>query len=222
MQVGRGKAQAGPSFGSSLYASLHSIGPGQQPPRQIHPAFGEQATDSARTYALMAESHLRHFVGKKPKILADSPQQFDVAFTIVTKREATAKINFFCVQSILDNVAKKILRSSLRKTLIETDYDRLLNTEHAKPFNFLIESLQERWRRFGMQHRARVGIESYHSRDRAGLAGSFHYRAHDQLVAQVKTIKHTERQDRWSLNFGIVGSVKESHKRIAGLPIEVD
>ena len=142
MQVGCRKAQAGPSFSPSFHTTFHSIGPGQQPPRKIHLAFCEQATDSARTYALLAESHLWNFVGKKPQVLADSPQQFDVAFTIVTKREAAAKVNFLCVQSILDDVAQKILRSSLRKTLIETDYDRLLNTEHAKPFHFLIESLQ--------------------------------------------------------------------------------
>jgi hypothetical protein len=31
-------------------------------------------------------------------------------------------------------------------------------------------------------------------------------------VAQMQTVKHAERQDRRSLNLGVVGSVEESHR----------
>jgi hypothetical protein len=97
----------------------------------------------------------------------------------VTKSEAAPEVNFFCMQPILYDVRQKIFSSNLRKLLIETNDDRLLNTEHAKAFNFLIESLQERRRRFGMQHRTRMRIKSYDGGNRTSLTRSFHHRVHD-------------------------------------------
>ena len=54
-------------------------------------------------------------------------------------------------------------------------------------------------------------IESDNGWNRPGLARSFHHGAHDQLVAKVQTIKHAERQDRRSVDVGVVSSVEESH-----------
>ena len=49
-----------------------------------------------------------------------------------------------------DDVAEKILGASLGKPFIETNDDCLFDAKDAKSFNLLIESLQERRRRFGM------------------------------------------------------------------------
>jgi hypothetical protein len=53
-----------------------------------------------------------------------------------------------------------------------------------------------------------VGIERDNGWDRASRACSFDDGAHDQLVAQMQTIKHAQRQDRWPLDFSVVGTVK--------------
>ena len=60
-----------------------------------------------------------------------------------------------------------------------------------------------------MQHRARMRIESDHSGNGAGLTRPFHDGAHDQLMAQMQSIKHAERQHRRSLNLGVVSSVEK-------------
>ena len=74
--------------------------------------------------------------------------------------------------------------------------DRLLDTQHAQRFNFLIECLQQ-WRRgFGMQHRSWMRLEGDHGRHRAGSAGSFNHGFHDQLMTDVQPIKHAEGDDR--------------------------
>jgi hypothetical protein len=59
-----------------------------------------------------------------------------------------------------------------------------------------------------MQHGARVRIESYDSRDGAGLTRSFHHRAHDQLMPKMQPVKHAQGQDRRALDIRVVGSVK--------------
>ena len=73
-----------------------------------------------------------------------------------------------------------------------------------------------------MQNRARVGIESDNGWDCASRARPFDHGTHDQLVAQVQAIKHAQRQDRWSLNFSVISSVKKSHQLVTRAPYSVE
>ena len=66
-----------------------------------------------------------------------------------------------------------------------------------------------------MQHRARMWIESDHSRHCAGCTRSLNDSLHDQLVPEMQTIKHAEREHGRSLNLGVVSSVKETHFLVA-------
>jgi hypothetical protein len=179
VQVGRGEPEPGTTLCTTLHPALHAIGTSQQSSCKIHPAFQQQFPNLAGADALIAELHLGDLVGKKPQFRANAPQQFDISFSIVTESEATPKVNFFCVQSILNHVRQKIFSPNLRKLLIEANYDRLFNTEHTKPFNFLIQSLQERRRRFRMQDGTRMWIESYDGGNRSSLTRSFYNGAHD-------------------------------------------
>ncbi len=65
-----------------------------------------------------------------------------------------------------------------------------------------------------MQHRARMRIESDHRRHGAHCARALNDGAHDQLVAQVQTVKHAEREHGRALNFRVVSSVKKTHKEL--------
>src|SRR6185436_19319845 len=103
----------------------------------------------AGTDPLAAKLHIGNFVRQESQLRADAPEQCDVPFAIVSESEAAAQVNFFCMQSILYDVTQKIFGSDLRKRFIEANDDCLLDSEHAKAFNFLIESLQERRRRLG-------------------------------------------------------------------------
>ncbi len=66
-----------------------------------------------------------------------------------------------------------------------------------------------------MQHRARMRIECDHRRHGAQLASALNDSAHDQLMAQMKTVKHAEREHGRALNFRVVSSVKETHKELS-------
>jgi hypothetical protein len=62
-----------------------------------------------------------------------------------------------------------------------------------------------------MQHGARMWIECDHGRNGACGTRALNDGAHDQLVTEMQTVKHTEREHGWSLNLGVVSSVKETH-----------
>src|SRR6185436_5091982 len=89
--------------------------------------------------------------------------------------------------------------------------DRLLYTEYAKRFDLLIESLQQRRRRFRMQNSTRMRIESDDSRHCTRSTRTLDHSLHNQLVPEVQTIKYTEREHGWSMNSSVVSSVKETH-----------
>src|ERR1044072_2135718 len=63
-----------------------------------------------------------------------------------------------------------------------------------------------------MQHRTRMRIESDHCRHGADLARTLSDGAHDQLMAQVQTVKHSEGEHCGTLNLGVVSSVEETHQ----------
>src|ERR1700752_613887 len=75
-----------------------------------------------------------------------------------------------------------------------------------------------------MQHRARMGIERNHGGHRAGLSRTFDNSLHDQLVAQVQTVKHAEREHGRALDVRVVSAVKKTHGKFLivdfRLPIE--
>ena len=128
----------------------------------------------------------RNPLGKRAtEFAAETFQQLDISLAFVTKRKAFAEINFLCVQAIENDVAQKVGSANRRKLLRETDDDRLFDSENAEAFDLLIERLQERRRRFGMQHGARVRIECDHGWNCAGLVCSLDDRAHDQLVTEM-------------------------------------
>jgi hypothetical protein len=158
--------------------------------------------------ALFAEADLRHLICKEPQLLADSPQQLDISFAIVTEGEAATEINFLCLQPLLHYVSQKIFSANLGELFIETNDNGLFDTEYPKPFDFLIEGLQKRRRRFGMQNGARMWVESNYGWNRAGRTRPLHHSTHDQLMPKVQPIKYAERQHRRSLYLGVIGSVE--------------
>jgi len=72
-----------------------------------------------------------------------------------------------------------------------------------------------------MQHGARVWIERYDSRNGAGCARSFDNGTHDQLMAEMQTIKHAEREHGRSLYLCVIGSVEKTHFVIADCQLPI-
>ena len=62
-----------------------------------------------------------------------------------------------------------------------------------------------------MQYRSRMRIESDHSRHCTRRTRAFNDCTHDQLMTEMESVKHTEREHGRSLNLGVVSSVKETH-----------
>ena len=72
------------------------------------------------------------------------------------------------MQTIDDYVAQEIFGADLGESFVEVNDDRLFDSQNAQGFDFLIERLQERRRRFRMQDGSRMGIG-------AGLTSRFAY-----------------------------------------------
>ena len=70
-----------------------------------------------------------------------------------------------------------------------------------------------------MQHGSRMRIESDHRGYRSDGARSFNHRAHDQLMSEMQTVEHTEREHGGTMYLGVVSSVKESHRRLRNCEI---
>ena len=67
-----------------------------------------------------------------------------------------------------------------------------------------------------MQDSARMRIERDYGWHCFNRTSAFDNGAHDQLMAQMQTIKDAKRQDSRSLDLGVISSVKKSHEKLVG------
>src|SRR5687767_9270688 len=114
----------------------------------------------------------------KAEPIAHVFQQIDVAAAVFAEREALAEVNLFCVKPVVDYVVEKLLGRLCGKFAIEQNDDRLLDAEHLKICEPLIERLQQRWCRFGMKHSTRMRIEGDRGRDGIYYLGPIDDRLH--------------------------------------------
>ena len=105
-------------------------------------------------------------------------------------------------------VATNVLSSRLATLTEEGIVERRRYSEHPERFDLLIESLQQWWRGFGMQHLAGMRLESNYGRHGADGAGALDHRLHDQLMAKMQTIEHAQRQNRRARDVSVIGAVK--------------
>jgi hypothetical protein len=216
MKISSRKSQGDAAFRATHDSSFDTIRPTEHAARDIHPALLQQFANSTRAHAAPTQAHLCYLIGKKAETLTDSPQEIDVALTIMTEGKAAAEINLLCVQPIGNDVAQKIFSANLGKVLIKANNYGLFDAQHAQRLDFLIKGLQE-WRRgFGVQHCPRMRLKSDHSRHRAYRSGAFDHGLHDELMTQMQSVKHAERHHRRADNLGVIGSVKQSHKEVMG------
>src|SRR2546426_1867292 len=121
------------------------------------------------------------------------------------------------MQTIDDYVAQEIFGADLGESFVEVNDDRLFDSQNAQGFDFLIECLQERRRRFRMQDGSRVRLERNHGWGSADRACTFDDRLHNELMAQMKAVEHAEREHSWAGNFSVVGTVEKSQNlRMSG------
>ena len=96
------------------------------------------------------------------------------------------------MQTIDDYVAQEIFGADLGESFVEVNDDRLFDSQNAQGFDFLIECLQERRRRFRMQDGSRMGLEREHSWQGSDRVRTFNDRLHNELMAQMKAVEHAE------------------------------
>jgi len=114
------------------------------------------------------------------------------------------------MQTIDDYVAQEIFGADLGESFVEVNDDRLFDSQNAQGFDFLIERLQERRRRFRMQDGSRMGLEREHSWQGSDRVRTFNDRLHNELMAQMKAVEHAESEHSWAGNFSVVGTVEKS------------
>src|SRR2546429_4369613 len=90
--------------------------------------------------------------------------------------------------------------------------DRLFYAQHAERLNLLIDCLQEWWGGFGMQNGAWMRLEGDHSRHRPNGPCAIDHSFHDELMADVQTIKDAERHDRGSGDVCVISFIKDFHQ----------
>ena len=127
---------------TALDATLNPIGASKHSSGKINLSPGKQLTNLTRAYSSASETNFRNLSGNEVLFAANAFEEFDIAFAVVTKSKAFAKIDFFSVQTILHHVSQELSGWNLREFFIEPNDDCLLNTEHSKAFNFLIKSLK--------------------------------------------------------------------------------
>jgi hypothetical protein len=110
----------------------------------------------------------------------------------MTKGESLTEINFPRLQTLPDYITQKLAGGNHGKLFREPNYDCLLYAQDAKALNLLVKSLKQWWSRFRMQNGAWMWIECDYGWDSPDRQCSFHDRAHDQLMAKVKSIEDTE------------------------------
>src|SRR5262249_49274049 len=96
------------AFCASFDAPFNAIRTAHHTARQIYPATREQLAHLARTHALAAEFHFRHFARDETELAAESSEQFDIACAIMTEREALAEINLAGMQAIHHHVFNEL------------------------------------------------------------------------------------------------------------------
>src|SRR5207244_10330514 len=137
-----GKSKPSAALRTANDAALDAVGSSQHSSGEINPPVLQELAYATGADSPSPQTHFRHFVGAKSQTIAYLPQQLYVAFTIVAKGKAAAEIDFFCMQTIYNDVAQKIPRANLCERLIKVNHDRLLDAEHTEGFDLLIESLQ--------------------------------------------------------------------------------
>src|SRR5437667_3165910 len=116
------------------------------------------------------------------------------------------------MQTIDDYVAQEIFGADLGESFVEVNDDRLFDSQNAQGFDFLIERLQERRRRFRMQDGSRMGLERKHSWQGADRVRTFNDRLHNELMDQMKAVEHTESQHSGTGEVGICSGVEILYK----------
>src|SRR5207244_11725566 len=91
--------------------------------------------------------------------------------------------------------------------------DCLYDTQHAERFDLLIKRLQQRRRRFGMEHGARMRLEGNYSRNSFDRPRLLDDRLYDELMAKMQAVEHAEGQHSWARNLGVVGTMEEPHRK---------
>ena len=170
MKIRGRKSQGDAAFGAAHDASFDSIRPAQHAARDAYPALLQQFANATGADPASTQTELRHFISKKAQTFTNRAQQIDVAFTAMAESKTAAEINFFRVQAFDNNIAQKIFGANLREVLIKVNNYGLFDAQHAQRFDFLIKSLQERRRGFGVQQCPRVRFESDHGRHGADRA----------------------------------------------------
>src|SRR5690606_37872920 len=120
-------------------------------------------------------------------------------------------MHLFRVEPIMDDLANKLVSRLVGELLVKLDDDRLLYPKHLKIREPLVQRLQQRRGRFGMQHRPRMRVKSDRRRHRIDGASTLDHRLHYPLVPQMQTVKNAQRQNRRPLNIRVLSPVKYSH-----------
>jgi hypothetical protein len=90
----------------------------------------------------------------------------------------------------------------------------LFNPQNAERFNFLIESCSRGGADSGCSTARGCGSKVITVGTAPASRAAFDDGFHDELMTEMQTVKHAEREHRRARDLSVVGSVKETHKRI--------
>src|SRR5690606_9242018 len=129
--------------------SFYPIRATEHSARQVHAALRKQPADVRRTYPLSAENDLGNLVRDKPKVGAHGANQINISAPALAECESFSQIDLLRLESLVNDLAKKVFGRLGGKFLVECNNDRLLYSQHLEICEPLIERLQKRRGRLG-------------------------------------------------------------------------
>src|SRR5687768_8014852 len=124
------------------------------------------------------------------------------------------------MQAIVDYFVEKIVGGLRRELVVKMYDDRLFDAENFKIREPLIERLEQRRCRLGIQYGARMRIEC----DRRGMCAdslcTFNDCLHYLLMTEMQAIENAQRQDRRAKDIRVLDAVEYLHSEpVSNLPL---
>ena len=181
----------------------HRVVPACAGPDSLGRLEQQLADTTSKLTLLAAQTDLRNFIGNETEPAAYFFEQLDISLAIVSKARAATEINLFGMQAIQLTTSRR--KSSARiceNALVEMNDDCLFDSEDAQGFDLSDQNVCSSGGADSGCRTARGCGSNVITVGTAPIArAALHDGFHDELMAEMQTVEHPERQDSRAARF---------------------
>ena len=134
-----------------------------------------------------------------------------VAAAIFAESKAFAQIDLLRMQTVANDIVQEILGRLRRKLKRKRNDYSLLDSENRKICKPLVECLEQRWSRFGMQDCSRMRVKCNGRRHCTNSSSTVDDVTHYPLMPEMQAVKYAERKDGRPRDVSVFGAMKYLH-----------